>query len=183
MALSKKQKVGIGIGVAIALIGIYLLYKSNKNKKSRLECEKKGGTWDKKSKSCKLPPAPFQDVVAKVYDNLTFLTNSDKIATSSFPYLKEMADYLKSNPEFSIKITGHTDNVGDDSYNLDLSRRRAESVKNNLVSNGVGEIMITTDGKGETEPIADNNTDEGRAMNRRVVFEVTKAVESSSQFL
>jgi len=182
MALNKKQKIGIGIGIALALgLGIYFISKAVKRAKSKKECEKKGGTWDAKTKTCKLPPAPLQDVIAKVYDNLTFATNSATILSKSFPYLREMANYLKSNPSFSMKITGHTDNVGNDAYNLDLSRRRAESVKNFLVKEGVGEIMLTTDGKGETEPIADNNTAQGRELNRRVVFEVTKVQEEPLQ--
>lgn len=184
MALSKNQQKGLVIG-GVVLLGvlIYLFTRQSKKIKAQRECEKKGGTYDRKTKTCKLPPAPFQEVVAKVYDNLTFVTNSATIKSSSFPALKEMADYLKANPTFSIKITGHTDNVGSEAYNQDLSLRRANAVKDYLVKNGVGEIQISTDGKGESEPIADNNTAEGRELNRRVVFEVTKAVESNAQFI
>jgi outer membrane protein OmpA-like peptidoglycan-associated protein len=180
MALSKNQKrFAIIGGIVIAVgIGIWLISRAVKSSKARKECEKKGGKYDKKTKSCKIDTPPIlQDVIAKAYDNLTFVTNSATINPSSNPFLKEMADYLKANPTFTIKITGHTDNVGNDAYNLDLSKRRADSVKDALVNQGVGEIAITTDGKGETEPIADNNTAQGRSMNRRVVFEVTKVEE------
>jgi outer membrane protein OmpA-like peptidoglycan-associated protein len=173
------KRIGYAIVGVLALgLGAFIVYKVIKNSKSKKECEKKGGKWDTKTKTCIIETPPvFQDVIAKAYDNLTFVTNSDVIKKSSYPFLKDIVDYLKQNPTFSIKITGHTDNVGNDAYNLDLSRRRAESVKKFFITNGIGEIVITTDGKGETEPIADNNTAEGRAKNRRVVFEVTKLEE------
>lgn len=175
MALNKKQTIGLIIG-GIAVLGtlIYIFTRQSKTIKSRKECENKGGTYNPKTKSCKLPPAPFQEVVAKVYNNLNFVTNSATITNSSYKFLDEMADYLKNNPNLSIKITGHTDDVGSEAYNLDLSLMRANAVKKYLNEKGVGEIMITTDGKGESEPIADNKTAEGRSKNRRVVFEVTK---------
>lgn len=177
--LTKKQYIYIFGGVLFLVAGAIIVRKVIKNKNKKKECERIGGTWDAKTKTCTPPPQKFKEVVAKVYDNLTFVTNSDKIKSISFPYLKEMATYLKSNPELFIKITGHTDNVGNDAYNLDLSKRRADSVKNFLVKEGVGEISISTEGKGETEPIADNNTAEGREKNRRVVFEVTKTIQEN----
>jgi len=179
MALSKNQKIGLIGAIVVAVgIGIWLITRAVKGNKARKECEKKGGKYDKKTKSCKIDTPPIlQDVIAKAYDNLTFVTNSATINPSSNSFLKEMADYLKANPTFNIKITGHTDNVGNDAYNLDLSKRRADAVKDYLVGQGIGEISISTEGKGETEPIADNNTAEGRASNRRVVFEVTKVEE------
>ena len=182
MAMTNKRKwIIAGVSLIVGGLIIYGISKAIKSAKSRKECEKKGGKWDKKTKTCIIAtPKPLQDVIAKVYSNLTFVTNSATIKSSSFPFLKEMADYLKANPEVSIKITGHTDNVGNDAYNLDLSKRRANAVKNYLNGEGVGEIAISTDGKGESEPIADNNTAEGRALNRRVVFEVTK-VEDEPQ--
>jgi outer membrane protein OmpA-like peptidoglycan-associated protein len=91
--------------------------------------------------------------------------------------LDGIAEYMKANPSFSLSIVGHTDNTGSDEYNQKLSEDRAEAVKKYLVGKGVGEIGITASGKGETEPIADNNTPEGRDKNRRVVFSVTKISE------
>jgi outer membrane protein OmpA-like peptidoglycan-associated protein len=87
---------------------------------------------------------------------------------------------MKANPSFSLLIVGHTDSQGDEAYNQRLSEDRAESVKSYLVKKGVGEISITAEGKGESEPIADNNTAEGREKNRRVVFSVTKLEEVAS---
>jgi OmpA-OmpF porin, OOP family len=70
-----------------------------------------------------------------------------------------------------VRIVGHTDSDGDDNSNLDLSKRRAASVKSSLASEfGIEEARMETDGKGETEPVSDNNTPQGKANNRRVEF-------------
>lgn len=183
MAMTNKKKwIIAGASLIVGGLIIYAISRAIKNTKSRKECEKKGGKWDKKTKTCIIvTPKQLQDVIAKVYSNLTFVTNSATIKSTSFPFLKEMADYLKANPDVSILITGHTDNVGNDAYNLDLSKKRADAVKKYLVGQGVGEIAITTDGKGEAEPIADNKTAEGRALNRRVVFLVTKVEDEPKE--
>jgi len=171
--MNKNVKIALMIGGVLLLGGVgYLLYKRFKN---RSECEKKGGKWDAKTKTCKIDaPAEFQEVIAKAYDNLTFKTGSATITNTSFKFLDDIADYMKANPSFSLSIVGHTDNTGSDEYNQKLSEDRAESVKSYLIKKGVGEISITAEGKGESEPLADNNTPEGREKNRRVVFSVTK---------
>lgn len=174
--MNKGQKIALIIGSLVILGGIgFLLYKRFKN---RSECEKKGGTWDARTKTCRIDaPKQFQEVIAKAYDNLTFKTGSAIINNSSFPFLNEIAEYMKANPSFMLSIVGHTDSQGEEKYNQKLSEDRAESVKKYLVQQGVGEIVINASGKGETEPLADNNTAEGREKNRRVVFSVTKLEE------
>jgi len=78
---------------------------------------------------------------------------------------------LNENPDVRIRIDGHTDSDGDDAKNLDLSKRRAASVKNMLVSDfSVAAARIETNGLGETKPVAQNSTSEGKAQNRRVEF-------------
>ena len=175
--MNKNVKIAVIIGSVLLLGGVgFLLYKRFKN---RSECEKKGGKWDAKTKTCKIEaPKQFQEVIAKAYENLTFKTGSATITNTSFKFLDEIAEYMKANPSFSLSIVGHTDNTGSDEYNQKLSEDRAESVKSYLVKKGVGEISITAEGKGESEPIADNNTPEGRDKNRRVVFSVTKLEEA-----
>lgn len=177
--MNRNQKIALFIGSLIVLGGVgFLLYKRFKN---RSECEKKGGKWDAKTKTCKIDaPKQFQSVIAKAYDNLTFRTGSAEITKASYPFLDDIATYMKANPSFSLLIVGHTDSQGDEGYNQRLSEDRAESVKSYLVKKGVGEISITAEGKGESEPIADNNTAEGREKNRRVVFSVTKLEEVAS---
>jgi len=93
------------------------------------------------------------------------------------PVLDEAAQTLKDNPEINVRIEGHTDSIGSDSYNQRLSERRAQAVKAYLVSRGVAASRLSTEGKGESEPIADNmrngrDNPEGRAMNRRAELKV-----------
>jgi outer membrane protein OmpA-like peptidoglycan-associated protein len=87
----------------------------------------------------------------------------------SEPVLKEIAAVLKSNPGWTLSIVGHTDGVGNAAANLDLSRRRATSVKTALVERyGIDANRLTTGGFGASDPQASNDTPEGRARNRRV---------------
>ena len=81
---------------------------------------------------------------------------------------------MQKSPKVKLDIQGHTDNVGTDQYNDDLSLRRAESVKKFLVSNGIDEARLTTQGFGSSQPIATNDTEEGRAENRRIEFVIVK---------
>jgi OmpA-OmpF porin, OOP family len=100
-----------------------------------------------------------------------FDSGKDVVKPESYGAIKEIAAVLKENPSVKIKIVGHTDSDGDDAKNLDLSKRRAASVKNYLITqfqaNGNN---IETDGKGESIPVESNNTTEGKAKNRRVEF-------------
>jgi len=106
-----------------------------------------------------------------VTHGITFDVNSDKIKPESYGTLKDIATVLKENAGVKIKIVGHTDSDGDAAQNLDLSKRRAASVKNELSKNfGIDASRITTDGKGKTEPIAPNDTPSNKAQNRRVEF-------------
>ncbi|MCK6612545.1 MAG: OmpA family protein, partial [Bacteroidia bacterium] len=91
---------------------------------------------------------------------------------SSFNILDKMADILKENPSMVIEVAGHTDNVGDDQKNLVLSESRAKTVMDYLLQKGVNAKQMKAVGYGETQPIADNNTEEGRLANRRVMFTV-----------
>ncbi len=81
--------------------------------------------------------------------------------------LDNVENILKKNPELIIRIEGHTDDIGSMEYNLNLSSKRAQSIKDYLVGKGIDEWRITTTGLGYTQPIADNETPEGRALNRR----------------
>lgn len=100
-----------------------------------------------------------------------FDVNSDKVKPESAGTLKEIAKVLSENPSVRIKIVGHTDGDGDAAKNLDLSKRRAASVKNELsTSFGIDASRIETDGKGKTEPVAPNDNPANKAKNRRVEF-------------
>jgi OOP family OmpA-OmpF porin len=102
---------------------------------------------------------------------IVFDLNSATIRPESYGVLKELAAVLKENPSIRIKIVGHTSSEGDDAVNLGLSQRRSAAVRDFFVSEWqIDGTRIDTDGKGGTEPIADNKTKEGRAQNRRVEF-------------
>ncbi len=106
-----------------------------------------------------------------VTTGITFDVNSANIKPESYAVLKDIAETLKENASVKVKIIGHTDSDGEDAANLALSKKRAESVKENLVSQfGIDKSRLETDGKGETAPAADNKTPEGKANNRRVEF-------------
>ena len=106
--------------------------------------------------------------------NVQFYTNSDKLVPSSAKDLQKLAEYLIKNDSLNATIYGHTDNVGKPEANLQLSQRRAESVKRFLASLGVQESRLNAEGKGDKEPKGDNNTLEGRLMNRRVEVKLTE---------
>jgi outer membrane protein OmpA-like peptidoglycan-associated protein len=106
----------------------------------------------------------------ETFEPIHFKTDSEEILPQSFPLLREIAGVMKVNPALQISVQGHTDSTGDDGYNLDLSQRRADSVKKFLIENGVDGGRISAKGYGETKPIDSNETEEGRFRNRRVEF-------------
>jgi len=101
---------------------------------------------------------------------ILFATNSDKIQASSNEIINQIAEALNESKELKLQIVGHTDNEGDDAKNLLLSKKRAEAVKAKLLSMGIAASRLATNGKGESQPIADNSTADGKAQNRRVEF-------------
>lgn len=103
---------------------------------------------------------------------VTFEFNSSNLTADSRPVLDEVATDMKRYPRLRVELQGHTDSVGGDAYNMKLSAERANAVRVYLVSQGVPEQQLTSRGYGETQPVADNKTDAGRAQNRRVVMNV-----------
>jgi OOP family OmpA-OmpF porin len=102
--------------------------------------------------------------------NILFDTGKATLKAESEVALQTVIDLLKSNGALKLEVQGHTDNVGAAAANLKLSKDRADSVKAFLVKGGVADPRLTTAGLGDTQPIADNKTDEGKAQNRRVVL-------------
>jgi adhesin transport system outer membrane protein len=94
--------------------------------------------------------------------------DSHVLTKDSFPMLNEGATYLKQFPEVKVEVAGHTDGDGSDAYNIKLSSRRTKTVMEYLISQGVAKDRLTAKGYGESQPVSDNTTPEGKAKNRRV---------------
>lgn len=101
-----------------------------------------------------------------------FQTGSAQLTPDARIALNEVARTLKNQRNLNIEIVGHTDNLGNDGFNLMLSQQRAESVRQHLIGKGVAAERLVALGLGETQPVADNSTEEGRDENRRVEFKV-----------
>ncbi len=105
--------------------------------------------------------------------NIHFAYDSDSLLIESAVEINRLSMFLKENPNVRIKIVGHTDNQGSKSYNIDLSKRRALSLLNELVNNKkISKARIEYDGLGDTKPVASNDTESGRAENRRVEISI-----------
>ena len=100
--------------------------------------------------------------------DFTFAVNSSSIRPGMYSEIDRIAQVLSRYPQTTITVIGHTDSTGSESYNQQLSERRADSVKNALVQRGISPSRISAMGYGESAPIADNNTEYGRQQNRRV---------------
>jgi OmpA-OmpF porin, OOP family len=101
-----------------------------------------------------------------------FEFNKAMLLSSAYPELNKLAKSIKGNPNKRWQVIGHTDAIGSDSYNMNLSRERAQAVVNYLISQGVNSSQLEVVPMGESQPIATNDTQEGRAMNRRVEIKV-----------
>ena len=112
------------------------------------------------------PPDPCEGRI--VLRGVAFAFDSDEITGASMATLDFAAESLRECPNVRTAAEGHTDSVGNDAYNQSLSQRRADSVRDYLSTNGVSPGRLQAKGYGESRPVADNSTDEGRALNRRV---------------
>ena len=134
------------------------------------------------------PPAlvePEEDIVLEdlqvdeviVIDNIYFEFDKAILLEKSFPTLDYLVKELLKNPQLTVEISGHTDDIGSNEYNLNLSLERAVSVIDYLIEKGVPADNLISKGYGEEDPIADNSTDEGRSQNRRVEMKIVDIEE------
>lgn len=131
---------------------------------------------------CPLPQYPasvkpvevVQPEVITLPGDVLFAFNKSDLTPSAQSQLDALMGKLQNADVVSIKVVGHTDSVGSDSYNQSLSERRASSVAAYLLSQGLAPNKITSEGKGKSQPVADNDTDEGRAKNRRVELHINR---------
>jgi outer membrane protein OmpA-like peptidoglycan-associated protein len=112
-------------------------------------------------------------IVLNMPSDITFATDQDSIKSQFYPVLNSVALVLKKFNQTIVDVYGHTDSTGDDTYNYNLSQRRALSVANYLSGQGVDSRRFAVTGFGETKPIASNNTPAGRALNRRVEIQLS----------
>ncbi|MBD3286272.1 OmpA family protein [candidate division WOR-3 bacterium] len=107
-------------------------------------------------------------------NNIFFDFDAYRLKPESYPELDRLAEILKENPDMKVAIAGHTDNVGDEYYNMKLSKNRAISVVTYLIQHGCKIDNLDPEGYGESKPVDTNETEEGRAQNRRVEFKVVR---------
>src|SRR5690348_8621705 len=122
-----------------------------------------------------------EGLVVTFESGLLFDFDSDQLREASKDNLNNLANSLSKFGDSKLLLVGHTDNTGTDSYNLDLSRRRAGAVGSYLIAHGVPSARISTSGRGETEPVAPNDTDADRQKNRRVEVAITAGDEMKAQ--
>lgn len=113
---------------------------------------------------------PIEKGAKVVLNNIFFETGKAALTPQSRVELEKAVDLLKTNPTMIIEVGGHTDNVGDDAYNMKLSHDRAKSVREYLANAGIASERVQAKGYGESNPIATNETDDGRKSNRRTEF-------------
>lgn len=114
-----------------------------------------------------------QQLIVTLPQDILFATDSATLTASLQSDLRALAQNLNQYPNTRVNVIGHTDNVGDASYNQGLSERRARAVASNLIAGGVSPSRINAFGRGETSPVADNLTPAGRQQNRRVEIIIT----------
>src|SRR5213593_2990079 len=112
------------------------------------------------------------EIAVQLTNDILFDFNSAALRTESQQTLRDLASNFQRYPDETVSVEGHTDNVGSGEYNQNLSERRAYSVKDYLVTEGVASSRVTAVGYGETRPKASNDTAEGRQLNRRVEIHI-----------
>jgi outer membrane protein OmpA-like peptidoglycan-associated protein len=160
--------VGTGIGaLAGAAVGAYM------DKQEKELREKTAGTGiDVVRKG--------DEIVLNMPSKVTFDVDSAIVSPQFQPTLNEVARVLSQYEKTFVDVVGHTDSTGSDAYNMTLSQRRADSVATYLSSNGVLRARIATQGMGESQPIANNDSETGRAQNRRVEIKLVPVTETAT---
>lgn len=124
------------------------------------------------NKGCPEVKVEYIQTFTKALTGITFKASSDVIKSSSHAVLDDIVEIMNDNPHYKLYIAGYASSDGDDDFNLELSKKRAASVKKYIEDKGIASNRLRSDGFGEANPIADNSTSAGRAKNRRVEFTV-----------
>ena len=124
---------------------------------------------------------PDGSLKLNIPSSVTFDTSSYAIKPTFAPVLDQVAQTLVQSPEVIAQVVGHTDSTGSDAYNQTLSVNRAQSVVNYLGTHGVAPQRLSAEGRGSSQPVADNNTEAGRAQNRRVEIYLRATAQPGQQ--
>ena len=157
-AVERRQRALIGAGVGALAGGAIGNYQDRQEAKLRAELEGTGVSVTRIG----------DNITLNMPGNVTFATNSSDLSPAFFNVLNSVSKVLKEFDKTVVEVAGHTDNTGSDSYNQSLSERRAGSVSTYLTSQGINSQRLITVGMGELRPVADNDTPDGRQINRRV---------------
>ncbi|MEL6266977.1 MAG: OmpA family protein [Pseudomonadota bacterium] len=155
----------IGAGIGLLAGGAVGAYLDRQQRQLEADLQGSGATVERQGDS----------LVVSLPQQVTFAVDSDRLEPGFRPVLLNVADTLAADPRGLVDVVGHTDATGSDAYNQDLSERRAQTVANALVDGGVLPQRIAAYGRGETQPVATNETPEGRARNRRVEILIVPA--------
>ncbi|HEY9754507.1 MAG TPA: OmpA family protein [Oculatellaceae cyanobacterium] len=167
---------GAGIGAAVGglaggAIGYYMDRQEQSMRQALANVE--GASIQREQQILNQATRQSVDVLTVTFkSDYMFAVNSATLLSGAYDELNRVANVLKQYPETNIQIMGHTDSTGSEDANMRLSQRRAEAVRNALVGNGVNASRMTLIGYGESRPIASNDTEAGRQMNRRVEIRI-----------
>jgi len=165
----KTAATGAAIGAAVGAGGGYMWSKHMENQKAEMEQATQGT-------GVSVSQTADNQLKLDIPSDVSFDTNRYDIKSNLRPILDRFATTLNQNPVTTVSIIGHTDSTGTDAINNPLSVNRAAATRDYLVARGVAGNRIAIDGRGSREPIADNNTINGRAQNRRVEIYVAEPV-------
>ena len=154
---------GLNYGISVEAEG-YLFHSENFN-------IPEGSAYNMVSKEIALKNIDIGSKIA--LRNVFFDTGKSEVRIDSYPELDRLIQLMLDIPTLKIELSGHTDNVGNDDYNLNLSQRRADAVRAYLTSRGVDKSRVLAVGYGESKPVDSNDNSDGRANNRRTEFEIT----------
>ena len=152
---------GAVIGAGVGALGTYIWSQHMERQKQQMEAATQGtgvGVTQTQDNQLKLD----------IPSDISFATNRSDIQSNFQPILEKFAESLRNNPDTDVRIVGHTDSIGSDAINNPLSLDRATSARNFITARGVNGARIAVEGRGSREPIASNESAEGRSKNRRV---------------
>ncbi len=152
---------GLVVGAAAGALGGYLWSQRMENQKRQMEAATQGT-------GVAVTQTANNELKLAIPSDVSFDVGRSNIKSNFAPVLDQFANGLRNNPNAEVRIIGHTDSTGSDAINNPLSVERAASTRDYLVARGVNPGAFRIEGRGSREPIADNNSDSGRAQNRRV---------------